>query len=133
MRSSASVPWPAPGMRLTSEAPSMRWCGALAVGAAGGLMRERAVGRSGPALRSWRGVQRARLGVAAEHDGDVAPRGCVLHHLNHLVVGGRLAAHRVGLGGVAGDQEGLAAATAKVLVALVAGPAGGLHPAVAAR
>ncbi len=46
---------------------------------------------------------------------------------------GRLAAHRVGVAGVAGEQEGLAATAAEVLVLLVAAAAGLGHPGVAAE
>src|SRR5690606_27084479 len=45
----------------------------------------------------------------------------------------RLAAHRIGGGGVAGEHEGLAAAAAEVLGLLVAAATGLGHPVVAAE
>ncbi|KAI3488617.1 hypothetical protein L1887_47388 [Cichorium endivia] len=49
---------------------------------------------------------------------------------DHAVMG-RLAAHRVGIAGVAGEQEGLTATAAEVLVLLVAVAAGLGHPVIA--
>ncbi|MNR49945.1 hypothetical protein D3C85_1693950 [compost metagenome] len=48
-----------------------------------------------------------------------------------LAVVGRLGADRVGVAGITGEQEGLAAAAAEVLLLLVAGAARFGHPVVA--
>jgi hypothetical protein len=72
-----------------------------------------------------------RLAVAAKHNWHDAVLGRAAHQLDDFFVVWRLAAHRVGLGGIASDQKSLAAAAAEILVALVAVAAGRFHPLLA--